>query len=128
MGYHQTHVKRPLTKDLQIMNAGEGMEKKEPSHIVDGNVNWYSHYGEQKKGSFLKKLKIELPYNSTLHSWEYIQREIYPKDTCSKMFIIPLFTTAKTWKQPKHPSTDEWIKKMSYIYIIKYYSAIKRMK
>ena len=37
------------------MNAGEGMEKKEPSYIVDGNVNWYSHYGEQKKDSFLKK-------------------------------------------------------------------------
>ena len=62
MGYHQTHVKRPLTKDLQIMNAGEGMEKKEPSHIVDGNVNWYSHYGEWNVGS-LKKLKIELPYD-----------------------------------------------------------------
>ena len=41
------------------------------------------------------------------------------------MFIAALFTIAKTWKQPKHPTTDEWIKKMWYIYTMKYYSAIK---
>ena len=41
------------------------------------------------------------------------------------MFIAALFTIAKTWKQPKCPSTDEWIKKMWYIYTIEYYSAIK---
>ena len=39
------------------------------------------------------------------------------KDTCIPMFIAALFTIAKTWKQPKYPSTDEWIKKMWYIYI-----------
>ena len=44
------------------------------------------------------------------------------------MFIAALFTIAKTWKQPKCPSTDEWIKKMWYIYTIEYYSAIKRKK
>ena len=42
------------------------------------------------------------------------------------MFIVALFTIARTWKQPKCPSTDEWIKKMWYIYIMEYYSAIKR--
>ena len=42
------------------------------------------------------------------------------------MFISALFTIAKTWKQPKCPSTDEWIKKMWYIYTKKYYSAIKK--
>ena len=42
------------------------------------------------------------------------------------MFIAVLFTIARTWKQPKHPTTDEWIKKMWYIYTIEYYSAIKR--
>ena len=41
------------------------------------------------------------------------------------MFIAALFAIAKTWKQPKHPSTDEWIKKMWYIYTVEYYSAIK---
>ena len=42
------------------------------------------------------------------------------------MFIAVLFAIAKTWKQPKYPSTDEWIKKMWYIYTMKYYSAIKK--
>ena len=41
------------------------------------------------------------------------------------MFIAALFTTAKTWKQPRCPFTDEWIKKMWYIYKMEYYSAIK---
>ena len=44
------------------INAGEGVEKREPSYIVGGNVNWCKHYGEQYGGS-LKKLKIELPYD-----------------------------------------------------------------
>ena len=44
------------------------------------------------------------------------------------MFIAALFTISRKWKQPKCPSTDEWIKKMWYIYIMEYYSAIKRMK
>ena len=42
------------------------------------------------------------------------------------MFIAALFTIARTWKQPKCPSTDEWIKKMCHIYTMEYYSAIKR--
>ena len=42
------------------------------------------------------------------------------------MFIAALFTTAKTWKQPKCPSTDEWIKKMWYVYTMEYYLAIKK--
>ena len=44
------------------------------------------------------------------------------------MFIAALFTIARTWKQPKCPSTEEWIKKMWYIYTMEYYSAIKRKK
>ena len=48
------------------------------------------------------------------------------KDTCTPMFIAALFAIAKTWKQPKCPSTDEWIKKMWYIYTMEYYSAIKK--
>ena len=48
------------------------------------------------------------------------------KDTCSPMFTAVLFTIAKTWKQPKCPSTDEWIKKMWHIYTMEHYSAIKK--
>ena len=43
------------------------------------------------------------------------------------MFIVALITMAKTWKQTRSPSTDEWIKKLWYIYTVEYYSAIKRM-
>ena len=46
--------------------------------------------------------------------------------TCTPLFIAALFTTARTWKQPRRPSTDEWIKKLWYIYTMEYYSAIKR--
>ena len=48
------------------------------------------------------------------------------KDTCTLIFIVALFTIAKTWKQPKCPSIEEWVKKMWYIYTMEYNSAIKR--
>ena len=48
------------------------------------------------------------------------------KDTCTPMFTAALFTIAKTWKQPRCPLTDEWIKKLWYIYTMEYYSAIKK--
>ena len=47
-------------------------------------------------------------------------------DTCIPLFIAALFTIARTWKQLRCPSTDEWIKKLWYIYMIEYYSSIKR--
>ena len=47
------------------------------------------------------------------------------KDTCTPMFIAALFTIARTWKQPKCPSADEWIRKLWYIYAMEYYVAIK---
>ena len=48
------------------------------------------------------------------------------RDTCTTMFIAALFTIARTWKQPRCPSTDEWIRKLWYIYTMEYYSAIKK--
>ena len=47
------------------------------------------------------------------------------KDTCIPLFIAALFTIARTWKQPRCPSTDEWVKKLLCIYTMEYYSAIK---
>jgi hypothetical protein len=47
------------------------------------------------------------------------------KDTCSTVFIAALFVIARSWKEPRCPSTEEWIQKMWYIYIIEYYSTIK---
>ena len=48
------------------------------------------------------------------------------RDTCTPMFITALFIIARTWKQPRSPSADEWIRKLCYIYTVEYYSAIKR--
>ena len=77
---------------------------------------------------FLKKLKIELPYDPAIPLLGiYPEEIIIRKDTCTPMFNAALFTIARTWKQPKCPSTEEWIKKMWYIYTMEYYSAIKRM-
>ena len=77
--------------------------------------------------SFLKKLKIELPYDPAVQLLGiYLDKTIIQKNTCTPMFIAALFTIAKTWKQPKCPSTDDWIKKMWYIYTMEYYSAIKK--
>ena len=73
-------------------------------------------------------MKIELPYDPAI-----ALLGIYPKDTnvgirrgtCTPMFIAAMSTTAKVWKEPRCPSTDEWIKKW-YIYTMEYYAAIRR--
>ena len=76
---------------------------------------------------FLKKVKIELPYDPAFPLLGiYPEKTIIQKETCTIMFIAALFTIAGTRKQPKCPLTDEWIKKMWYIYTMEYYSAIKR--
>ena len=77
---------------------------------------------------FLKKLKIELPYDPAIPLLSiYPEKNIVQKYTCTPMFIAALFAIARTWKQHKCPSTEEWIK-MWYIYTMEYYSAIKRNK
>ena len=99
-----------------MTDVGKDAEKGEPSYTVGGNASWYSHSGEQ----FLKKLKIELPYDPAI-----ALLGIYPKDTnvvirtgtCTRMFIAVMSTIAILWKDPRCPSTDEWIKKMWCIYI-----------
>ena len=78
---------------------------------------------------FLRKLNIELPFDPSIPLLGiYPEKTTTRKDTCTPMFIAALFTIAKTWKQPKCPSTEEWIQKMWYIYAMEYYSAIKRKK
>ena len=56
----------------------------------------------------------------------YPDKTIIQNDTCTPVFIAAVFTIAKTWKQPKCPLRDEWIKKMWYMYTMEYYSAIKK--
>ena len=76
---------------------------------------------------FLKKLKIELPYDPAFPLLGvYLEKTMVRKNTCTPMLIAVLFTIAKMWRQPKCPLTDEWIKNMWYIYTMEYYSAIKK--
>ena len=76
---------------------------------------------------FLKKLEIELPYDPPIPLLGiYTEETRIERDTCTPVFITALFTIARTWKQPRCPSADEWIRKLWYIYTMAYYSAIKK--
>ena len=76
---------------------------------------------------FLKKLEIELPYDPTVPLLDIHTKETrIERDTCTPMFITALFIIARTWKQPRCPSADEWMRKLWYIYTMEYYSAIKK--
>ena len=86
---------------------------------------------------FLKKLKIELPYDPAIPLSIFPEKTIIQKQSCITVFIAAVFTIARTWKQPKCPLTDEWIKKMWqkkkkkkkkmwHIYTMEYYSAKER--
>ena len=76
---------------------------------------------------FLRKLNRELPFDPAIPLLGiYPEKTTTRKDTCILMFTAALFTIAKTWKQPKCPSTEEWIKKMWYRYTMEYYPIIKR--
>ena len=118
-----------LSKRPQITNIDEDVEKREPSctHC------WWECKLIQPQWKivwrFLKTLKIELPYDPAiplLGIYPEKMKTLIQKDTCTPMFIVALFTIAKTWKQPKCPSTEEWIKKMWYVYTMEYYPAIKK--
>ena len=109
MRYHLTLVWPvwPLSENLQIIHSRESVEKRELSLTVGGNVNWCSHCGKQVC-RFLKKLKIELPYDPAIPLLGiYPEKTIIQKDTCSPRFIAALFTIARTWTQLRCPSTEE---------------------
>ena len=79
------------------------------------------------QGIFLKKLEIELPYDLAIPLLGIHTEETRSeRDTCTPMFIAALFIIARTWKQSRCPSANEWIRKLWYIYIMEYYSAIKK--
>ena len=101
MRYHLTPVKMAITKkNLWTINAGVDVEKREPSYTDGGNVNWYSHYGEQYGSSWktIPLLGIEPEKNMV---W---------KDRHTPVLNAPLFTIVKTRKQWKYPSTEDVVK------------------
>ena len=74
-----------------------------------------------------KKLEIELPYDPAIPLLGIHTKETrIERDTCTPMFMAALFIIARTWKQPRCPSADEWIRKLWYICTMEYCSAIKK--
>jgi hypothetical protein len=86
-----------------------------------GSTTWKSVW------QFLRKLDIVLPEDPTIPLLDIYPEDVPTcnKDTCSTMFIVALFIIARSWKEPRWPSTEEWVQKMWYIYTMEYYSAIK---
>ena len=78
-------------------------------------------------GRFLKKLELELLYDPAIPLLGiHMEETRSERDTCTPVFIAALFIIARTWKQPRCPSGDEWIRKLWYIYTMEYYSAIRK--
>ena len=76
---------------------------------------------------FLEKLEIELPYDPAIPFLSIHTEETrIERDTFIPVFIAALFIIARTWKQPRCPSADAWMRKLWYIYTMEYYSAIKK--
>ena len=103
------------------------MKKREASYIIGGNVNWC-------RVEVPLKAKIKkLPYDSVIPLmgiYSEKMESLIRKDTCIPMFIATLFTTAKTLKQPKFPSTDEWIKTLwcTYLYLYTQWNITQTLK
>ena len=93
------------------------------------NIDWHFGWFECKLVQplwktvwrFLKKLQIELPYDPAIPLLGIHTEETrIERDTCTPVFIAALFIIARTWKQPRCPSADEWIRKLWYIYTMEY--------
>ena len=79
-------------------------------------------------GQNLANMTRCIHFNVVVEDAKYTSKEnsIHERDKCTPMFIAALFIIARTWKQPRCPSADEWIRKLWYIYTMEYYSAIKK--
>ena len=103
-------------------DAGEDVEKEEHSSISGGIACLCVC-------RFLRKLDIVLPEDLAIPLLGIYPENVLTcnKDTYFTMFITALFIIARSWKEPRCPSTEEWIQKIWYIYTMEYYSSIKPM-
>ncbi|KAL6030791.1 hypothetical protein STEG23_018581 [Scotinomys teguina] len=118
--YHLTPVRMAKIKTLGTAHVGEDVEQEEHFSTVGGNADWYNHCGKQY-GEFSENWESFFLQTQPYHSWTYTQRmPSHTTRTHAQPFVI-----ARTWKQPRCPSTEEWIRKMWFIYTMEYYAAEK---
>ena len=109
-------------------DAGEDVEKEEHSSIVGRIASLYNHSGNQSGGSSENRTDTVLREDPAIPLLSIYPEDVPTgkKDTCSTMFIAALFIIARSWKEPRCPSAEQWIQKIWYIYTMEYYSAIQK--
>jgi len=127
MRFHLTPVRMAKIKTQVSANAGEDMEKEEHSFNVGVFADLYNNSGNQSGGSS-QNLILNFFQTHSIPLFGIYPKDAptYNKDTCSTIFIAVLFIIARSWKEPRCPSTEECIQKIYYIYTMEYYSAIKK--
>ena len=116
MRYHITLARMAIIKISANNKCWRGCGEKGTLLLLWQECKFVQPLWRTACNSF-KTLKMELPYDPAIPLLGiYPEKTIIQTDTCTPMFTAALFTIARTWNQPKCPSTDEWIKKMWYIY------------
>ena len=105
MNYHFTLIRRPSSKELQIIHAGVDVENKEPQHPLVA-LKLCSYYGEVYGGALKIKNTVTTRSSNPIPGL-YLEKTLIQKDIHPPRVIAALFTIAKTWKLPKWPWTDE---------------------
>ena len=126
MRYYLTRIRMGIIKKSTNNKSWRGCGEKGNFLYCCWKCKWIQLLWKTVWIPLKKKLGIKLPYDPTIPLLGiYPEKNIIEKDTCAPVFTAAQFKIAGTWKQPKCPSTDEWLKKLWCIYTMEYYSAIE---